>query len=86
MFAAQYLPTLTINDVQYGDWYLPSWHELIKLVSVEVAISASGYNSSHYYWSSTETNGGYAYRAGTGGSGWDQKSVVTNYVLPIRQF
>jgi len=85
LFAAQYLPTISSGEQQYGDWYLPSWYELNLLVNNSSLISGSGYNSSHIYWSSTETNSDYAYRAGTPGSGWNTKATL-NYVLPIRQF
>ncbi|MFZ4436740.1 MAG: hypothetical protein ACOYOR_09560 [Flavobacterium psychrophilum] len=85
LFAAQYFPTISSGELQYGDWYLPSWYELNLLVSNSSQISGSGYNSSHNYWSSTETNGDYAYKAGASGSGWNQKTAL-NFVLPIRQF
>jgi hypothetical protein len=85
IFAAQYLPTIAAGEVQFGDWYLPSWSELYFLVTNAALISGSGYNSSHNYWSSTETNAAYAYRGGTSGFGWHLKSTL-NYVLPIRQY
>jgi len=42
-----------LNSHDYDDWYLPSSHELIEMYSKKDIIG--GFNTSHIYWSSTET-------------------------------
>jgi hypothetical protein len=70
----------------YADWYLPSSQELQLLYANRNLITGSGYNNSHVYWSSTETNSDYAYTLQTNGGGsWSQKSAL-HYVLPVRKF
>jgi hypothetical protein len=47
------------NGGGYNDWYLPSINELIKLSTNRAAIG--GFNSTTYYWSSTQDAGATAY-------------------------
>ena len=83
--ASQYLPGGT-QSMYYGDWYLPSKGELELLWNNRLLISGSGYNPTHEYWSSTETNEFYAYKMQTnGGVGWTPKTALC-FVLPIRRF
>jgi len=93
----QYRRVLQANEVRYGDWYLPSRGELEYLFTNKDNIAGSGYDPTHTYWSSTETNASYAYILGTNGTGttntgsgpgsnnWSQKTDL-HFVLPIRSF
>jgi len=93
----QYRRVLQANEVRYGDWYLPSRGELEYLFNNKDNIAGSGYDPTHTYWSSTETNGSYAYILATNGTGttntgsgpgsntWSHKNEL-HFVLPIRSF
>ena len=95
--AQQYRRILQANEVRYGDWYLPSRGELEYLYTNRDNIAGSGYDPTHTYWSSTETNGSYAYILATNGTGttntgsgpgsntWSHKDDL-HFVLPIRSF
>jgi|TARA_B110000977_G_scaffold187200_1_gene254051 hypothetical protein len=95
--AQQYRRVLQANEVRYGDWYLPSRGELEYLYTNKDNIAGSGYDPTHTYWSSTETNDSYAYILNTNGTGttntgsgpgsntWSTKSSL-HFVLPIRSF
>ncbi|MDA9333745.1 hypothetical protein N9Q52_01680 [Polaribacter sp.] len=95
--AQQYRRVLQANEVRYGDWYLPSRGELEYLYTNKDNIAGSGYDPTHTYWSSTETNDSYAYILSTNGTGttntgsgpgsntWSTKSSL-HFVLPIRSF
>jgi hypothetical protein len=95
--AQQYRRVLQANEVRYGDWYLPSRGELEYLYTNKDNIAGSGYDPTHTYWSSTETNGSYAYILNTNGTGttntgggpgsntWSEKNSL-HFVLPIRRF
>jgi hypothetical protein len=48
--------SVTVDGVKYGDWYLPSKHELNLLYIQKVAGTVGGF-ANNLYWSSTE--GGY---------------------------
>jgi hypothetical protein len=73
--------TVTESGVTYGDWYLPSKEELNLMYQNKTTIDAtavanggSAFNSSAYYWSSTEYNDN---------SAWDQyflNGLQSNYV------
>ena len=54
--------SVTVDGVTYGDWYLPSKHELNLLYLQKVAGNVGGF-SGNYYWSSTEYDANYS---------WDQ--------------
>ncbi|MCX6313611.1 MAG: DUF1566 domain-containing protein [Sphingobacteriales bacterium] len=76
--------SVTVAGVTYGDWYLPSKHELNLLFINRVAV---GGFSSNYYWSSSE--GGFS-------SAWPQDfgngfqvgnvKYATFYVRAVRAF
>lgn len=59
-FAARYCANyeVTVDDVTYGDWYLPSLTELSLLYQQKTAI---GLTSTDNYWSSTEAAATHAY-------------------------
>ena len=76
--------TVTVNDVVYGDWFLPSKGELNQIYVNRIAI---GDFASDYYWSSSEA---------AGNSAWFQFFPFGNqvsynkgdalYVRPVRAF
>jgi hypothetical protein len=78
--------SVTVDGVKYGDWYLPSKHELNLLFIQKVAGTVGGF-ANNLYWSSTE--GGY-------GNAWYQffgdglqangGKNYTFYVRAIRAF
>jgi hypothetical protein len=51
--------SVTVDGVTYGDWYLPSKHELNLLYLQKSVFGVFGYNS--YYWSSSENNSSTAW-------------------------
>ena len=70
----------------FSDWFLPSKDELNKLYLNKVAIA--GFNSSWYYWSSSESGSGQAWGQNFDlgyqhGSGKDDND---GYVRPVRAF
>lgn len=60
-FAARYCADyeVTVGDVTYGDWYLPSYHELILLSDNKTA-AGLGFSNLNY-WSSTEAANTHTY-------------------------
>ena len=70
----------------YGDWYLPSAQELQLIKTNQNLLTGSGYNNTHVYWSSTETNDSYAYGLALNGSTpWYIKTTL-NWILSVRKF
>jgi hypothetical protein len=51
--------SVTVDGVTYGDWYLPSRHEL-NLLYIERA-AVGGFDETNYYWSSTESDNNLAW-------------------------
>jgi hypothetical protein len=51
--------SVTLDGVTYGDWYLPSRHEL-NLLYIERA-AVGGFDETNYYWSSTESDNNLAW-------------------------
>ncbi|MEI7725191.1 MAG: hypothetical protein WCK09_08805 [Bacteroidota bacterium] len=85
-YAARYCNefTNTVNGVVYGDWYLPSKHEL-NLFQESLA---SPFNAG-YHWSSTEDSQTGAWRQYIGAGQGAQSAVSKNlsyYIRPIRSF
>ncbi len=78
---------VTINSVDYGDWYLPSHAELTLLYYQRSAVLGF---SNVQYWSSTEVDQLHAYNLNFGSGVWanyNLKSDYTNYsVRAIRAF
>ncbi len=75
---------VTVDGVTYGDWYLPSKHELNLLFLKKTVV---GGFASLYYWSSTEYDDGEAWNQGFDfGSQFRDPKHVTYYVRAIRAF
>ena len=76
---------VTINSVDYGDWYLPSHAELTLLYYQR---SAVGGFSNVQYWSSTEVDQLHAYNLNFGSGVWANYNLKSdNYsVRAIRAF
>ena len=76
--------SVTVAGVTYGDWYLPSKHELNLLFINRVAVG--GFSSSDY-WSSSEVDNYYAWSQNFGA--WGQSFLVKIspfYVRAVRAF
>ena len=80
--------SVTVGGVTYGDWYLPSRHELNLLYIQKVAGTVGGFATNNVlYWSSTEENASYAgVQNFTDGVQSIDGKFFTNYVRPIRAF
>ena len=76
--------SVTVDGVTYGDWYLPSKHELYLLYLQKTVVGGFAGNS---YWSSTEFGSDYAWgqNFGSGLQSANGKSNP-NYVRAIRAF
>jgi hypothetical protein len=76
--------SVTVGGVTYGDWYLPSKYELNLLYLQKNAVG--GFAGADY-WSSTEGNGGNAWRQyfGDGFQNVNNK-VNSNRVRAVRAF
>ena len=76
--------SVTVAGVTYGDWYLPSKHELNLLFINRVAVGGVG---SSYYWSSSETAnlGAWDQDFLNGNQGGNSKHNA-NYVRAVRAF
>ena len=73
--------SVTVGGVTYGDWYLPSKHELNLLYLQKVAGTVDGF-SNNYYWSSTEADNNYAWFQNFGfGS---QDAIIKNFTYNVR--
>jgi hypothetical protein len=80
--------SVTAGGVTYGDWYLPSRHELNLLYIQKVAGTVGGFATNNVlYWSSTEENASYAgVQNFTDGVQSIDGKLFTNYVRAIRAF
>jgi hypothetical protein len=80
--------SVTAGGVTYGDWYLPSRHELNLLYIQKVAGTVGGFATNNVlYWSSTEENASYAgVQNFTDGLQSIDGKLFTNYVRAIRAF
>jgi hypothetical protein len=77
---------ISYSGVDYGDWYLPSKHEL-NLMYVNLHLNVVGGFASNYYWSSSQYS---SYRAWLQyfGSGTQNGSFkyYTSRVRAVRAF
>jgi hypothetical protein len=84
----EYSVTETVGGITttYGDWYLPSKHELNLLYIQKVAGTVGGF-ANYYYWSSTEAGNDYAWNQsfGNGVQNFYQK-YFADYVRAISAF
>ena len=78
--------SVTVGGVTYGDWYLPSKHELNLLYLQKVAGTVVGF-SNNYYWSSTEYNNHFAWLQNfSNGNQYDLNKDYTYNVRAVRAF
>jgi hypothetical protein len=76
--------SVTVDGVTYGDWYLPSKHELDLLYLQKTVVGGFAGN---YYWSSTEGDYYFAWTQGfVGGNQGNGSKSSTLYVRAIRAF
>jgi hypothetical protein len=77
--------SVTVDGVTYGDWYLPSKHELNLLYLQQNVV---GGFANGYYWSSTERDDYYAWLQSfiNGGQLFDNKLGGNHRVRAIRAF
>ena len=73
--------SVTVGGVTYGDWYLPSKHELNLLYLQKVAGTVDGF-SNNYYWSSTEADINYAWFQHFGNG--NQDAIIKNFTFNVR--
>lgn len=74
--------SVTVGGVTYGDWYLPSKYELNLLFYKKTIVG--GFASS-YYWSSSESNAGYAWSQYFGYDlQYNDYKYSTNHVRAVR--
>ena len=79
------------NDVDYGDWYLPSKYELNlmwKNLAEPDPVNLGGF-SAHNYWSSTESSDSNAWALDFSSNGWQgnlSKSNTNPRVRAVRAF
>ncbi|MDB9778216.1 DUF1566 domain-containing protein, partial [Polaribacter sp.] len=77
--------SVTVDGVTYGDWYLPSKHELDLLY---IERDTVGGFTTNYYWSSTEDDDNNAWEQdfGNGNQGYIDKNYTYNIVRAVRAF
>jgi phage antirepressor YoqD-like protein len=76
--------SVIVEGVTYGDWYLPSQHELILLGRQKAVV---GGFANDFYWSSREYNDGYAWTLNFDGLLQFENSKLNTYrVRAIRSF
>lgn len=78
--------SVTVGDITYADWFLPSKGEL-DLMYDNLHVNGLGGFQSNYYWSSSEANDSFAWGQGfdIGPQGYDSKFHY-GYVRPVRAF
>ena len=75
--------SVTVDGVTYGDWYLPSRHEL-NLLYLQKSVVGAGNN---IYWSSTEVDADFAsFQNFSNGFQSGNAKFITYYVRAIRAF
>ena len=82
----EYSVTETVEGITtiYGDWYLPSKHELNLLYLQKTVVGSFAIN---YYWSSTEVDSSIAWEQDfTYGFQGVGSKFLANYVRAIRAF
>jgi len=72
--------SVTVDGVTYGDWYLPSKHELNLLYLQKSVFGVFGNNS--YYWSSSENDSSTAWVQDFGDG--SQAALTKNFGLLVR--
>ena len=77
--------SVTVGGTTYGDWYLPSKHELNLLYLQKTVVG--GFNNMGYYWSSSEFASLFAWYQDfyDGYQGYNIKDY-TSYVRAVRAF
>jgi hypothetical protein len=77
--------SVTVGGITYGDWYLPSKHELNLLYLQKTVVG--GFVNNLYYWSSTEhgMSVAWAQNFGSGSQNTDGK-IAPLGVRSVRAF
>jgi hypothetical protein len=76
--------SVTVGDVTFGDWYLPSKYELNLLYLQQTEV---GGFADYYYWSSSENSISDAWRQNFGGGNqYNDFKQNTYYVRAVRAF
>ena len=88
--------SITVNEITYSDWVLPSKDELNQMYEHKAAINSaaaanSGSNFSNvyinYYWSSTEYDFNFAwFQVFNGGSQYANDKGIAGFVRAVRAF
>jgi len=79
--------SVTVAGVTYGDWYLPSRHELNLLYLQKTVVGGFASNAYGYYWSSSENDNGYAWlQYFVNGLQYSTNKSGAYYVRAVRAF
>jgi len=79
--------SITVSGVTYGDWYLPSRHELNLLYLQRAQFTGGAAFANNNYWSSSESDGSLAwFQRFDNGNQFTNLKVGTFYVRAVRAF
>ena len=85
--------SITVNEITYSDWFLPSKDELNQMyqnretINTTAAANSGSNFSINYYWSSTEVDNNFAWGQSFNVGGQDYyNKELTNFVRAVRAF